>query len=69
MISPQEAQTNPRAEAALQMVRGIVGPARQIAVKFPQVSSEVRQIMDLVSKIQQKISQAGPNAEPMAPPV
>jgi ATP phosphoribosyltransferase len=47
----------------------IVSNARMIANKFPQTTSEVRQINDLVAQIQGKIKQNQPQQEPAAPPV
>jgi hypothetical protein len=51
------------------MSLGIVANARMIATKVPGASDEVRQINDLVAKIQGKIKGGQPAPQSMAPPV
>jgi hypothetical protein len=67
--SPAPAQQDPGAAQAVQMSLEIVKNARMLAQKFPQISSEVRQINDLVSQMQGKIKGQGPQAETAAPPM
>lgn len=55
--------------ALLKLSLGIVAAARMIGQKVPQVSSEVRQINDLVQQIQAKIVGNKAPAEAQAPPV
>lgn len=54
---------------ALKMSLEIVKNARMLATKYPQVSSEAREINDAVSRMQGKIRGQGQQAEPQAPPV
>jgi hypothetical protein len=53
----------------LELSQSMVSIGRQLSQLIPGAFDEIRQINDLIGKIQQKaVKQAGP-AEPMAPPV
>jgi hypothetical protein len=53
----------------LQSTLTIVSNARKLAEDFPQVTPEVRQINDLMQRIQAKIKGGQQPAETQAPPV
>jgi hypothetical protein len=55
--------------SVLGWVRDIIAATRRIAIKYPAAASDMREIQNLVQRAQQKIVQAGPSPEPMAPPV
>lgn len=67
--SPAPAQPDQGAAQLLDMVRTIVSAARAIGMKVPGSIEEVRTINDAVARIQRKIVQSQPGAEPQAPPV
>lgn len=67
-ISPQEGQPDPNAQAVM-MVRQIASAARRLGMMFPSAVSEVREINNVIPRLQQKIVQSRPAPEPMAPPV
>jgi hypothetical protein len=68
-ISPAPAVQDTGATHALQASLVIVSSARRLAEQYPQVTAEVRQINDLVSKMQMKIKGSQQPSEPQAPPV
>ena len=68
-ISPAPAVEDPRASQALRSSLDIVSAARRLANDFPQVSTEVQQINDLVARMQMKIKGGQQRAETQAPPV
>jgi hypothetical protein len=68
-VSTGQPQEDPVAAQLLRMSLGIVANARMIATKVPGASDEVRQINDLVAKIQGKIKGGQPAPQSMAPPV
>lgn len=67
--SPAPAVSDPRASDALQSTLTIVSNARRLADQFPQCTPEVKQINDLMQKIQAKIKGGQQQPEPQAPPV
>jgi hypothetical protein len=67
--SPAPAQPDQGAAQMLEAVRTIVSAARMIGMKVPGAIQEVRAINDAVARMQQKIIQSQPGAEPQAPPV
>ena len=67
--SPAPPVQDPRAANALKRSLDIVSASRLLAQDYPQVTSEVRQINDLVAKMQMKIKGGQQQPEPMAPPV
>ena len=67
-ISPMEGQPDPNAQA-IEMVRQLVMINRRLGMKYPAAIQEVREINDAIQRMQQKIVQARPAPEPMAPPV
>lgn len=67
--SPAEAQVDEGSAQLLKSSLTIVANARMIAQKVPAATPEVRQINDLVARIQMKIKQGQAPAEPQAPPV
>lgn len=69
MISPAPAIGDAQASNALQATLTIVSNARRLADQYPQVSPEVRQINDLMQRIQAKIKAGQQPAETQAPPV
>ena len=69
MISPAPAIQDSRASNALQATLTIVSNARRLAEEFPQVTPEVRQINDLMQRIQAKIKGGQQPAETQAPPL
>jgi len=66
--SPAPATPNPEAAQMFELVRNIVSSTRLLAAKVPGAVDIIRQINDLAQKLQLKIVQNGPAAEPMAPP-
>lgn len=64
-----EAQADNGAAMAFDLVRTIVAASRRLGMKYPIALTEVRAINDAVARLQQKILQSQPAAEPMAPPV
>ena len=69
MVSPAPAIQDSRASNALQATLTIVSNARRLAEEFPQVTPEVRQINDLMQRIQAKIKGGQQPAETQAPPL
>lgn len=69
MISPAPAISDPQANNALQATLVIVSNARRLAEQYPQVTPEVRQINDLMQRIQAKIKGGQQPAETQAPPL
>lgn len=67
--SPAPAQGDQQAAQLLMISQGIVASARMIANKVPGATAEVRQINDLVARIQGKIKQGQAPTETQAPPV
>lgn len=68
-ISPAPAVSDMRAANALQATLTIVSNARRLAEEYPQVTPEVRQINDLMQRIQMKIKGSQQPAETQAPPL
>lgn len=66
--APAPAQPDQGAMQMLEMVRTMVTTARMIAQKVPAAVPEVRQINDLIARIQAKIVQGQQAPQPMAPP-
>ncbi len=69
MASPAPAISDSRASDALQATLTIVSNARRLADQFPQCTPEVRQINDLMQRIQAKIKGGQQPPETQAPPV
>lgn len=63
------AQTNPGMDLLITATQQIVSASRRIGMKFPSAMQEVREINNLVARIQQKVQETGPAPEPMAPPI
>jgi hypothetical protein len=59
---------DPRAQRAFLAVATIVQSARQLALMFPIVANESRQVTDLMYQIQQKITSTNPSPGIPAPP-
>jgi hypothetical protein len=68
-VSPAPAVEDPRAANALKASLIIVASARSLAEQFPAVTPEVRQINDLVQRMQMKIKAGQQPAETQAPPI
>lgn len=68
-VSPAPAIEDSRASNALQATLTIVSNARRLAEDYPQVTPEVRQINDLMQRIQMKIKGGQQPAETQAPPL
>ena len=67
--SPAAPQSDPNAAQLLKFSMDIVAASRMIAQKVPAATPEVRQINDLVAKIQENIKGQQAPAETQAPPV
>jgi hypothetical protein len=65
--APQPPQSADNSGAML--VATIVQSARLLARKFPMADSELRQITNLMSAVQQKMTNSRPAPETSAPPV
>lgn len=68
-VSPAPAIHDSAAANALQATLTIVANARRLSEQFPQVTPEVRQINDLLQRIQAKIKAGQQPAQTQAPPV
>jgi hypothetical protein len=66
--APAPAQPDQGAVQMLELVRTMVSAGRMIAQKVPAAVPEIRQINDLVARIQAKIVQGQQPTQPMAPP-
>ncbi len=68
-VSPAPPVEDARASNALQATLTIVSNARRLADQYPQVTPEVRQINDLMQRIQAKIKAGQAPVETQAPPL
>lgn len=68
-VSPAPAQTDPGSAEAIKSIMTIVQNARMIGEKYPQTTSKVRQINDLVAQMIQDVKGSQGPTEPKAPPV
>lgn len=66
-ISPQPARPDPN-QVALETVRTISSASGRLGMKYPAVIQEVREINDILARIQRKLINSQPAAEPQAPP-
>ncbi len=59
----------PSAMRSVQLVTSMVTAARQLADDFPELTPEVRQINDIIQKMQLKLVRSLPPSEVPAPPI
>jgi hypothetical protein len=59
---------NNQAMQQLDLVRKIVSAASMLAQLTPTAVKDLREINDICQRVQMKIVQSGPQAEPQAPP-
>ena len=67
--SPAPAINDSRASNALQSTMVIVSNARRLSEDYPQVTPEVREILNLMQRVMAKIKGGQQPAETQAPPV
>lgn len=68
-VSPAPSVPDPN-EMGRRLVTELVTAARRLSMKYPDLTSEVREITQtLAPKMLQKLVQSQPAPEPMAPPV